>query len=130
MIVESSRSLVHSGSSVDLTFGYYKRLHSRVEYLRFFQESEVFRFPEVQIFGVKNQTNHFRVGITLKAKGSSVERNNIKRTIRESMRRMGPFLGTYDYNVVVPATKKLSRAYSRDVAACLLGKFAGSLRVS
>ena len=71
------------------------------------------------IFRVKNDKEHFRLGITLKARGTSIERNRVKRQIRECIRIQAEQLGSYDYNVVVPGSKKLTRVYSERLARCL-----------
>jgi ribonuclease P protein component len=62
---------------------------------------------------------HFRLGITLKARGMSVERNRVKRQIREEFRKNADVLGSYDYNVVISGTKKMAHPYPRKLGACL-----------
>lgn len=96
-----------------------KRLHHRWEYRRFFDQSEVFRLSECTVFRIKNETGHFRLGITLKARGRSVDRNRVKRRIREAFRRSGLMLGSFDYNVVVPVTKKMVFPYPQRLGKCL-----------
>jgi ribonuclease P protein component len=49
--------------------------------------------------------------MTIKAKVNSVERNKLKRTIREAFRHHREALGSYDYNVVVPGNKKPQHPY-------------------
>ncbi|HAR43032.1 MAG TPA: ribonuclease P protein component [Bdellovibrionales bacterium] len=95
-----------------------KRLLHSWEYRRFFNQSSVFRLSECIIFRIPNDLGHFRLGITLKAKGSSVDRNKTKRQIREAFRRRAPLLGSFDYNVVIPASKKLAHPYSRQLGLC------------
>src|SRR5438128_219046 len=82
-----------------------KRLRRTAQYRRFFNQSEVFRLTECVVFRIKNDLGHFRLGITLKARGNSVNRNRVKRRIREAFRTQGESLGGYDYNVVVPIGK-------------------------
>lgn len=48
-----------------------------------------------------------------------MDRNRLKRQIREAMRTQAPLLGSYDYNVVIPGSKKLARPYIQQLAACL-----------
>jgi ribonuclease P protein component len=60
---------------------------------------------------VKNSLGHFRLGITLKARGSSLQRNRVKRQIREAFRKHALMLGSFDYNVVIPQSKKLTHPF-------------------
>jgi ribonuclease P protein component len=71
------------------------------------------------IFRVPNELGHFRVGITMKARGMSVERNRVKRQIREVFRVTQDALGSYDYNVVVPGSRKMAHPYPLKLGACL-----------
>lgn len=119
-------SRVSSGS--DLRLSYERRLHRRWQFKRFFGQSQVFRLSECIIFRVPNEAGHFRLGITLKARGSSVERNRVKRQIRESFRILAPILGDFDYNVVVPSTKKLEFPYHRKLGAALRKELPHALR--
>lgn len=68
---------------------------------------------------MKNDVGYFRLGITLKARGSSLDRNRVKRQIRESIRHLGQDLGNYDYNVVIPGVKKLGWPYPQKLAQSL-----------
>ncbi len=52
-----------------------------------------------------------------------MERNRIKRQVRESMRKLAPLLGSFDYNVVIPGGKPLSYLVSAKTAACLGEEF-------
>ncbi|MCM2324176.1 MAG: ribonuclease P protein component [Oligoflexia bacterium] len=79
----------------------------------------MFRLRECVIFRVKNDVGHFRLGITLKSRGSSLERNRTKRRIREAMRSLAAELGSYDYNVVVPGSRKMAFPYPQRLAECL-----------
>lgn len=98
---------------------YSRRLHYRGEFRRFFDQSQVFRLQECTVFRIENGLSHFRVGITLKAKGSSVERNAVKRQIREFFRTHASSLGSYDYNVVVPQSKLMQWPYPQKLRDCL-----------
>ena len=100
-----------------------RRLHYPREYRQFFQKSEVFRLPECVIFRIKNDLGHYRLGITIKARGLSVDRNKAKRQIREAFRTHEHYLGSFDYNVVVPGTKKTGHPYPRLLAQCLKERF-------
>jgi len=63
------------------------------------------------VFRIPNTFGHFRLGITLKAKGNSPQRNKTKRKVREIFRRNATLLGSFDYNVLIPAHKKLAHPY-------------------
>ena len=82
------------------------------------------------VFRIPNTLGHFRLGITLKSRGSSVERNRIKRVIRESIRALSPALGGFDYNVVVPKGRALSRDYSKSLQSALQKELPRALKNS
>lgn len=71
------------------------------------------------VFRIPNEQGEFRLGITLKARGTSVERNRVKRAIREGFRINADALGGFDYNVVIPASKKIAHPFHLKLAACL-----------
>ena len=75
--------------------------------------------PECTFFRIKNDLGHFRLGITLKARGSSLDRNKTKRAIRESMRKVQTQLGSYDYNVVIPGSKKMAFPFPNKLRICI-----------
>ncbi len=104
-----------------------KRLHYRWQYRLFFNGAEVFRLRECVVFRIPNTLGHFRLGITLKARGSSLERNRVKRQVREGMRRFGDRLGSYDYNVVIPATRKMAHPFPIRLGKCLLEELGDAL---
>lgn len=79
------------------------------------------------IFRIRNTLGHFRVGITIKNRASSIERNRIKRAVREFFRQHGGRLGSYDYNVVIPATKKPVFPYHLRLRDCLNEEFVRAL---
>lgn len=110
------------GSS-GLELSYERRLHHRWEYRRFFDGSQSYRLSECVVFRIVNDRGHFRLGITLKARGSSVERNRVKRKIREEFRILAPALNGFDYNVVVPVTKRLTRPYPEKLGASIRSEF-------
>jgi ribonuclease P protein component len=96
-----------------------RRLRFSWQYRRFFDRAQMFRLSECLVYRISNECGHFRLGITLKSRGRSIDRNRVKRRIRESFRQMAPFLGGFDYNVVVPKTKKMDHPYPRRLGACL-----------
>jgi ribonuclease P protein component len=116
-VVSASRRKSPASSSQSLS--HERRLHHNWEYRRFFNQSELFRLSECLVFRIKNDLGHFRLGITLKARGTSLERNRVKRQIRENIRKLAAQLGSFDYNVVVPQTKKMSHPYPKKLGACI-----------
>ncbi len=100
-------------------FGRKFRLTERHQFLRFFEKSECIRLSECIIFRISSPEKHYRLGVTFKAKGSSIIRNRVKRTIRENFRQYGALLGQFDYNVVIPKHKKLDSDYAIKLAKCL-----------
>jgi len=44
------------------------------------------------------------------------------------MRKLGPFLGSFDYNVVIPGTKRMDINYAKNLGKCLEAEFSASLR--
>ena len=112
------------------SLGHDRRLHDRWEFKKFFDQSEVFRLSECVIFRIPNDFGHFRLGITLKARGGAIGRNSVRRKIREAFRRLEPILGSYDYNVVVPATKKLRYPYPNKLSEALQNDFQKVLKNS
>jgi len=79
------------------------RVLKRSDFLAFFEGSDVRRFGPCLIFRISNDRGIPRLGLTIKAKKSSVTRNQIKRTIRDVFRKCSDRLGSYDYNIVVNA---------------------------
>jgi ribonuclease P protein component len=57
--------------------------------------------------------------MTFKARGTSLYRNRVKRLIREAFRKAADQLGAFDYNVVIPASKKLDRSFTERLAKTL-----------
>jgi ribonuclease P protein component len=104
---------------LSLSLSFERRLHQRHQFVRFFEGAQVFRLGECAVFRVPNPLGHFRLGITLKARGTSVERNRLKRAVREAMRNHAPFLGSYDYNVVIPAVRKIDRSLTLKIGTRL-----------
>ena len=99
------------------------RLIHRAEFLRFFEGAEVFKLGSCTIFCIPNTVGHYRLGITLKAKGTSVERNRVKRTIRASFNSLQALLGSKDYNVLITAYKKMDRHYTKGLRIDLVEKW-------
>ncbi len=80
------------------------------------------RLSECLVYVTNNTFCHYRLGITLKARGLSIERNRVKRKIRESFRFLSKrhgLLGSRDYNVVIPSSKNLSHPFPVRLGTCL-----------
>lgn len=105
------------------SFGPEYRLHATWEYQRFFQGSDVLRLKECAIFRIPNTFGHFRLGVTIKTKCNSIERNRVKRALRESFRHLKDRLGSYDYNVVISGGRNLDFEYARRLRRSVLEEF-------
>ena len=81
------------------------------------------RLKECAVFRIPNEIGHFRVGITIKAKANSVERNRVKRAIREAFRVIRERLGSYDYNIVISGSRKLDFEFARRLRRSLGEEF-------
>jgi ribonuclease P protein component len=55
----------------------------------------------------------------MKARGNSVGRNRVKRRVREEMRRHAAILASFDYNVVIPGSRKLVHPYPRKLGGAI-----------
>lgn len=95
------------------------RLHFSWQYRAFFGGASVCRLTECTVFRIPNQERGFRVGISIKSRGRSIDRNRVKRRIREQFRLLGPDLGHYDYNVLIPTQKKMAHPYPQRLLRCL-----------
>jgi ribonuclease P protein component len=96
-----------------------RRLHYPREYRLFFSGAEVVRLRECTVFRIANSFGHYRLGITIKSRGRSIDRNRVKRQIREAFRHKEADLGSFDYNVVIPSSKKMLMPYPIRLRACL-----------
>lgn len=70
-----------------------------------------------------NEKGHFRLGITVRAKSRSVDRTQIKRAIREAFRQMeleDLSLGSFDYEVVIPAGKSVAHPFVQRLKETLI----------
>lgn len=102
------------------SFGPEKRLRKRWQFLEFMGKSQVQRLSDCVIYSIPNREGYFRLGITLKARGTSIERNRVKRAIRESFRTHPQELGSRDYNVVIPVKQKMDHIFARRLKTTLV----------
>ena len=116
MSLESKSGFSVPGLRGSFSLGFSNRLHHRREFLQFFTGSEVYRLALSSVFRRQNTLGHFRLGVTFKVRLSSVERNDIRRRVRESVRRLAPGLGSYDYNVVIQRVERPAKLHARRVA--------------
>jgi ribonuclease P protein component len=114
----------------NFSFGPEYRLHETWEYQRFFQGSDVLRLKDATIFRIANTYGHFRLGVTIKLKCTSVERNRVKRVLRESFRQLKDKLGSYDYNVVISGKRKLDFEYARRLRKTINEEFANEAEMA
>src|SRR5579859_846614 len=68
-------------SDIAQSLGRDRRLLRSWQFKKFFGKNDVFRLTECVVFRIPNDLGHFRLGVTLKARGTSVERNRVKRAI-------------------------------------------------
>ena len=89
------------------------RVRFRSEYLKFFQGSEMKRLGVCTLFRLPGVGSGARLGITVKARVNSVQRNRLKRQIRESFRLNRSRLPLADYNIVVPGGVRVGHQTAR-----------------
>ncbi len=83
-----------------LQFPKANRILKRIDYLKFFQHSDVKRLGPCVVFRRENTLGYARLGLTIKSKSGSVFRNHVKRQVREIFRLNHYRMGSFDYNVV------------------------------
>ncbi|MDE0689746.1 ribonuclease P protein component [Candidatus Poribacteria bacterium] len=78
-----------------------KKLKKRWEFQRAYQKGNKYWNRYFVIYVFHNHFNNLRLGITVSKKvGKSVQRNRVKRLIRESFRQLRPRIKT-EYDIVV-----------------------------
>lgn len=95
------------------------RLHHSYEYRRFLKGARCFRLRDCLIFQIPNQLGRPRLGITLKVRARSIDRNRTKRAIREAFRHHFGSLGNHDYNVVVGGKRTLAHPFAKTLGVLL-----------
>ena len=63
------------------------------------------------LFRISNELGHYRLGVTITARGRAADRNRIKRKLREWFRHHEKELGSFDYNVVISGSRKIEFPY-------------------
>lgn len=110
------------------------RLLKPWQFRRFFGVSEGVRLSHCLVFRLANELGHFRVGVSIQARVRSVDRNRIKRQIRESFRLNGAHLGSFDYHVVIPRDLsgpiKEDHTFPKKLRACLDGLHLATFRAT
>lgn len=100
------------------------RLHQSSEYLRFRAGARCFRLRDCLIFQIPNGRDRPRLGITLKVRARSIDRNRTKRAIREAFRHHAALLGSFDYNVVIGGKRSLAHPFPRVLGGALRDELA------
>jgi ribonuclease P protein component len=95
------------------------RLHQPFEYRSFRAGARCFKFAHCLIFQIPNRYAHPRLGITLKVRARSIDRNRTKRAIREAFRHNAKTLGAFDYNVVVGGKRALTHPFPQILGGLL-----------
>ena len=83
----------------------------RPQFVRLFDNPNVFRSPSFQAFWKENSHSGARLGITFKGRLSSVWRMRIKRVIREWFRTVKQDLGSNDVNIVIRVPTDLNMSF-------------------
>lgn len=95
------------------------RIRRRGEFLRFFKNGTAHRFGVCTVFRLSNTLGRPRLGVTVKAKVNSVQRNRLKRVIREVFRLRKDRIAAFDYNVVVPGQVRVDHSTAGKVVMAL-----------
>ena len=105
------------------------RFQKSRDYRRLYEKPEVFRLGSLLIFRKASDLGHFRVGVTIKGNASSIQRNRIKRAVREFFRTHAPALGSFDYNLFVGGQKSAHFDFKRAkrIATDLQSEFLSSV---
>lgn len=81
------------------------------------------------VFRIQNNLDYFRMGISFKTKASSVQRNRVKRCIREAFRQNAEKLKGFDFNILIPNRYTLNYGYVKQLRQSLeeeIPKWAGN----
>jgi ribonuclease P protein component len=89
-----------------------ERLRKNEQFRRVFREGKVFVGNRIVVYALENALSHSRVGITVSRKvGGAVERNQLKRIMREAWRaREGRLRKGFDL-VLVPRMKAKTASF-------------------
>ncbi len=100
-----------------------KKLKKRWEFQRAYQKGNKYWNRYFVIYVFRNHFNNLRLGITVSKKvGKSVQRNRVKRLIRESFRQLRPRIKT-EYDIVVVGRTSACRLTCQETKDGLLHLF-------
>lgn len=100
-----------------------KKLKKRSEFQRAYQNGSKHWNRYFVIYVLHTHFDHLRLGITVSKKaGNSVQRNRVKRLIRESFRHLGPQIQTA-YDIVVVGRTPASRLKCQEAENALYSLF-------
>jgi ribonuclease P protein component len=100
-----------------------KKLKKRSEFQRAYQKGSKYWNRYFVIYVLHTHFDHLRLGITVTKKvGKSVQRNRVKRLIRESFRHLRPHIQTA-YDIVVVGRIPASRLKSQEAQNALYNLF-------
>ena len=99
-----------------------RKLKKRSEFQRAYQDGGKYWNRYFVIYVRPTSFKHSRLGITVSKKvGNSVQRNRVKRLIRESFRRLGPHIqAAYDIVVVGRTRATRLKCQEAETALCRL----------
>ncbi len=100
-----------------------KKLKKRSEFQRVYQNGSKYWNRYFVIYVLRTHFDYLRLGITVSKKvGKSVQRNRVKRLIRESFRHLRPQIQTA-YDVVVVGRTPASRLKCQEAQSALYNLF-------
>jgi len=91
------------------------RLLKKEDFDCFWENREVLSLSFCTVFRSPNSKKAPRLGITIKVRARSVDRNKTKRVIREFFRQTKELLGGYDYNFLIFKQASLKYPFSRNL---------------
>ena len=132
VVAEKGGSVSRPDSQVHHSFPRTDRLTSRRQFRAVYDQGRRVRGTYVTVFGLPNRLEHCRVGITVTRKsGGAVERNRVKRRLREIF-RLNRLREAGSMDLVINAHPQFGRAAApeveRDVLHCVRRLVRGAAR--